>query len=160
MRYYDTVETPKTQKIFLEEGENRIPETDERVKCWFTKNPDSSLYSRSFDDKGLPILVPIVETPVDPSIEIWALFEEEANAPATTTDPVGTWKGGESSAISIRGAALLAEDNGLTKAVITDVNREEHELTTEEIKKVSTAILLQWQTAFFKRQAALREIGQ
>ena len=80
---------------------------------------------------------------------IWGTFEQEANAPATTTDPVGTWKGGESSAMAIRGAALLAEDNSLTTAIITDVNREEHELTIEEIKRVSTAILLQWQAAFF-----------
>ena len=159
MRYYDTVETPKTQKIFLEDGENRIPETDDRVKSWFTKNPDSSLYSRGFDNDGFPILVPIVET-VDPVAEVWVTFEQEANAPATTTDPEGTWYGGESSAISIRGAALLAEDNNLTTAIITDVNREEHELTIEEIKKVSTAILLQWQAAFFKKQAALRELGQ
>ncbi|MFA7222579.1 MAG: hypothetical protein WC148_03505 [Bacilli bacterium] len=91
---------------------------------------------------------------------IWETFEQEANAPATTTDPAGTWKGGESSAMAIRGAALLAEDNGLTTAVITDVNREEHELTIAEVKKVSSAILFQWQAAFFKRQAALREIGQ
>ncbi len=89
---------------------------------------------------------------------IWETFEQEANALAITTDPAGTWKGGESSAIAIRGAALLAEDNNFTTAVITDVNREEHELTIADIKKVSTAILLQWQAAFFKRQAALREL--
>ncbi len=106
---------------------------------------------------GIPTVVDVEVVP-DPSIAVWRTFESEASAPATTTDPTGTWKGGESSAMAIRGAALLAEDNNLTTAIITDVNREEHELTIEEIKKVSSAILFQWQAAFFKRQAALRDL--
>jgi len=106
---------------------------------------------------GIPTVIDVEVVP-DPSISVWANFEAEASAPATTTEPEGTWKGGEASALAIRGAALLAEDNGLTTAVITDVNREEHELTIAEVKKVSSAILFQWQAAFFKRQAALMDL--
>ena len=120
--------------------------------------PDFSRYSIEKPEVDATAGMSEEEKAEQEEAKIWAVFESEASAPATTIEPEGTWKGGEASALAIRGAALLAEDNGLTTAVITDVNREEHELTIEEIKKVSTAILLQWQAAFFKRQAALREI--
>lgn len=54
MRYYDLIETPKTQKFFLEPGDNRIPENDERVSCWF--QPKTKAQDRYFDDNGYPKL--------------------------------------------------------------------------------------------------------
>jgi len=152
----------KTKCCYDSDYNKDIPEDSIEISKELHQDVISALNTEGKDIKivgGVPTVIDI-EVTVDPSVAIWETFEQEANAPATTTDPEGTWKGGESSAIAIRGAALLAEDNNFTTAVITDVNREEHELTIEEIKKVSTAILLQWQAAFFKKQAALREIGQ
>ena len=51
-RYYDTVETPQTGKTFLDGGENRIIQTDDRVKNWFEPLPDG--YIRVYDVNGLP----------------------------------------------------------------------------------------------------------
>lgn len=56
MRYYDLVETPKTGKTFLEEGINRLPETDERVSVWF-QPIDKIIYDRGFDVDGYPVLL-------------------------------------------------------------------------------------------------------
>jgi len=55
MRYYDTIETPLTGKIFLKDGANRIVETNPIVKVWF-QPIDTIRFDRIFDAKGLPIL--------------------------------------------------------------------------------------------------------
>lgn len=65
MRYYDLIETPETGKIYLEAGENRIAQTDERVKCWFLPVPSG--YQRAYDADGFPFneLIPDVVIPIE-----------------------------------------------------------------------------------------------
>ena len=64
MRHYDTQLTPTTQKSYQESGDNRYPETDERVANWF--NPSTfevdgimTEHTRSFDEDGFPVLTAI-----------------------------------------------------------------------------------------------------
>jgi len=54
-RYYDKVTTPQDEKTFLEDGENRIIETDETVAIWFAP-VDLVKYDRIFDVDGYPDL--------------------------------------------------------------------------------------------------------
>ena len=56
MRYYDLIETPKSGKTFLEDGDNRLPKTDERVAVYF-QSIDKVKYDRGFDSDGYPILL-------------------------------------------------------------------------------------------------------
>lgn len=64
MRYYDTVLTPQTGKTYLDDGENRIEQSDASVICWFEPLPEG--YKRAYTETGLPFneLIP-VKTPVE-----------------------------------------------------------------------------------------------
>lgn len=56
MRWYDLIETPLSGKTFLEDGDNRLPKTDERVAVYF-QSIDKVKYDRGFDSDGYPILL-------------------------------------------------------------------------------------------------------
>ena len=66
MRYYDLIETPITGRIFLQDGENRIRQDDERVICWFMALPDG--LQRAYSSDGLPFNE--VSTAAAPSDEV------------------------------------------------------------------------------------------
>lgn len=65
MRFFDLIETPKTGRTFLEAGENRIRQDDERVICWFQSLPAG--YQRAYDENGFPFneLIPILEPRIE-----------------------------------------------------------------------------------------------
>jgi hypothetical protein len=62
MRFYDVVETPLSEKTFLEPSLDRIPQTDARVASWFQPLPEG--HQRAYNLEGLPFNVLIPE-PVD-----------------------------------------------------------------------------------------------
>ena len=92
-------------------------------------------------------------------LEIKALAEE-LYVQDVTDESGNTWKGGEPSAIKIKGAVGLAEFAGLTEFTVTDAKREPHVMTLEAAKAVAALIGADYQRKFLARQAACRALEQ
>lgn len=85
------------------------------------------------------------------------LYAIDSVAPCTIKD-IGTFNGGFESAMLIQGAIQLSENLERDYVVITDSDNIAHYLSHTEAKEVVTAIALQAETAFLKKQTSLVDL--
>ena len=89
--------------------------------------------------------------------KIYKIYNDECSADVVVDLPEGviSFKGGESSAAAIKGAADLSAAIGETSVVITDHERIPHVLSLESANYVTVRIGLKAREAFYKKQAAI-----
>lgn len=77
-------------------------------------------------------------------------FEEGSKKPVST--PYGSFNGGESSALSIKGAIELTEELGESVVILTDFENETKQLTPQEAREVLVAIAKDFRNKFYLKQ--------
>lgn len=85
------------------------------------------------------------------------VYAESLREPVTCF--MGTFNGGEGSAMAIQNAIALADLNGESTLIITDINNQEVLCTREQANAISAAIGNKCRELFLKKQSFMRDIA-